>query len=75
MRISQEHRHYLRESDINELISWLTYVKQDFIDEKCSIHHQEVVCRMINILYGRKALPNRRNRSSKNIRRFKRGWK
>lgn len=71
----EEHRRYLRERDIDELISWLGYIKQDFVDGKCNIYHQQTVCRMINTLYGGKAIPNKNNRSKvKHMRRFKRGW-
>jgi hypothetical protein len=27
----EEHRQYLRERDINELISWLKYIREDFV--------------------------------------------
>ena len=48
----EEHRQYLREKDINELISWLKYVREDFVAGKVNVYHQQTICRMINLLYG-----------------------
>ena len=71
----KEHLQYLRERDIDELISWLGYVREDFIAGKAEMAHQKAVCRMVNILYGRKARPNQQNRlKSKHMRRYMRGW-
>lgn len=71
----EEHRRYLREKDINELISWLEYAREDFVAGKVNVYHQQTICRMINLLYGGKARPNKNNRSKvKHMRRFKRGW-
>ena len=70
----EEHKKYLRERDINELLSWISSVKEEFVNGIAYIHHEQTLCRMINILYGRKALPNKNNRKKvKHLRIFKRG--
>lgn len=71
----EEHKQYLRERDINELLSWISSIKEQFVNGTADIHHERTLCRMINILYGRKARPNKNNRKKvKHLRIFKKGW-
>lgn len=55
----------IRESEILELKHWLEHVHRDFNNETIEPHLYEALGSMLNILYGRKARPNKYRRRKK----------
>ena len=53
----------VKDCDFIELRSWLEEMHGDFLNDKIEKKNLESVCRMVNILYGRKAKPNKFNRN------------
>ena len=53
----------IKEKDIIELRNWLDQVHSDFNNDKIDPKHYESLGKMVNILYGRRAKPNKLKRN------------